>query len=276
MIITIVGLGVIGGSYAKALQNKGHTIYGIDHNQESIDQAIELGVIKDGSLHGDKFVDQSDIVIISLYPSLVIDFVKNHQFKKGCIITDATGIKEYMLQAVLTSLDEDVEFISGHPMAGREKRGFEYSSADVYKDANYLLVPHDKNKPETIKIMEELIYSMGFRRIRYLSAKEHDEIISFTSQLPHVLAVALINSDKQKYDTGNYIGDSYRDLTRIANINEDLWSELFLRNHANLIESIHQFEDQLSLIKTALINQDEEALRKLFIQSSIRREKLNP
>ena len=114
-------------------------------------------------------------------------------------------------------------------MAGREKKGFEYASKDVFKNANYILIEHPVNKKECIEFMEKFVGTLGFKSVKIMSPQAHDEIISFTSQLPHAIAVALINSDNEKYDTGKYIGDSYRDLTRIANINEALWSELFLR-----------------------------------------------
>ena len=122
--------------------------------------------------------------------------------------------------------------------------------------------------------MEDFVGTLGFKSVKIMSPQAHDEIISFTSQLPHAIAVALINSDNEKYDTGKYIGDSYRDLTRIANINEDLWSELFFRNSENLLNSIVTFEAQLALIKKALLENDEQLLKKLFIESSHRREKL--
>ena len=122
--------------------------------------------------------------------------------------------------------------------------------------------------------MEKFVGTLGFKSVKIMSPQAHDEIISFTSQLPHAIAVALINSDNEKYDTGKYIGDSYRDLTRIANINEDLWSELFLRNHDNLLNSIIIFEAQLDLIKQALVENDEQLLKELFIKSSQRRERL--
>ncbi len=159
-------------------------------------------------------------------------------------------------------------------MAGREKKGFEYASKEVFKNANYILIEHPVNKKESITFMEGFVAKLGFKSVKIMSPEAHDEIISFTSQLPHALAVALINSDNEKYNTGKYIGDSYRDLTRIANINESLWSELFLKNRDNLLNSIDSFEIQLDLIKQALLDEDESLLKQLFIKSSKRREKL--
>ena len=260
MIITVVGLGVIGGSFVKALKDLGHQVYGIDIDQKTLKSAKDGGYIIEGYQDGKEIISKSDLTIICLYPSLVLDFLKNNQFKKGSIITDAVGIKSY--------------FLSGHPMAGREKKGFEYASKEVFKNANYILIEHPVNKKESIAFMEEFVAKLGFKSVKIMSPEAHDEIISFTSQLPHALAVALINSDNEKYDTGKYIGDSYRDLTRIANINESLWSELFLKNRDNLLNSIDSFEVQLDLIKQALLDEDESLLKQLFIKSSKRREKL--
>ncbi|WP_296877521.1 prephenate dehydrogenase [Thomasclavelia sp.] len=274
MIITIVGLGVIGGSFAKALKGQGHQVYGIDVDQKTLKMAKDDGTIIEGFVDGKEIVSKSDLTIICLYPSLVIDFIKNNTFKKGSIISDAVGIKSYFLQEAIKLIDDEVEFVSGHPMAGREKKGYEYASKEVFKNANYILIEHPVNHKEAIEFMEEFVGTLGFKSVKIMSPEAHDEIISFTSQLPHALAVALINSDQQKYDTGKYIGDSYRDLTRIANINENLWSELFFRNKKYLLDSINLFENQLDLIKQALQNDDEQLLKDLFIESSKRREGL--
>lgn len=274
MIITVVGLGVVGGSFVKALKGQGHQVYGIDIDENTLKRAKDEGYIVEGYKDGNEIINKSDLTIICLYPSLVSDFIKNNQFKKGSIITDAVGIKSYFLQEAINLINQDVEFVSGHPMAGREKKGFEYASKDVFKNANYILIEHPVNKKECIEFMEQFVGTLGFKSVKIMSPQAHDEIISFTSQLPHAIAVALINSDNEKYDTGKYIGDSYRDLTRIANINEDLWSELFLRNRENLLKSIEAFELQLALIKQGLVENDEQILKKLFISSSKRREKL--
>ncbi|MFV0393667.1 MAG: prephenate dehydrogenase [Coprobacillaceae bacterium] len=274
MIITVVGLGVIGGSFIQALSGLGHQVYGIDIDETTLKQAKDDGYIVEGYTHDNGIIEKSDITIICLYPSLVLDFIKNHKFKPGSIISDAVGIKSYFLEEALQILDSSVEFVSGHPMAGREKKGYAYASKEVFKNANYILITHQQNKTETISFMETFVQNLGFKSVKIMSPYDHDEVISFTSQLPHAIAVALINSDQQKYDTGKYIGDSYRDLTRIANINEDLWSELFLRNKEYLLQSIETFEEELDNIKEAISSNDEDALKALFKESSKRREGL--
>lgn len=274
MKITVVGLGVIGGSFVKALKGKGYEVYGIDTNQQTLDMAKEEGCIIEGYLDGKDIIPKTDLTIICLYPSLVLDFIKNNQFKPGSIVTDAVGIKSYFLREALSIIPEDVEYISIHPMAGREKKGYQYASKQVFENANFIIVYHDDNKKSIIDFVQEFSKQLGFRSVKIMSPEAHDEIISFTSQLPHCLAVSLMNSDDQKYETGKYIGDSFRDLTRIANINEDLWDELFMNNKQYLLASIERFEEQLDILKNAIRDNDDESLKAAFRKSTKRREHL--
>jgi prephenate dehydrogenase len=277
MKILVVGLGVIGGSYAMALKAAGYEeIYGIDIDPETLKKAKSLGIIKEGYMNPKDILKEIDLVIISLYPRLVKNFILENKeyFKSGAIITDATGVKELFVKEILEILPKDVDFIFGHPMAGREKKGIDYASKEVFKGANYLITLTENNKKENIELLEKIIYELGFKNIKFVTPSYHDKMIGFTSQLPHAIAVALINSDEEGRETGKFIGDSYRDLTRIANINEDLWSELFFENKENLLESINNFLDELNKIKSALIDRDEKLLKELFIKSTKRREKL--
>lgn len=277
MRIVVVGLGVIGGSFTMALKEAGYDdVYGIDINEESLEKAKNLGLIKDGFTDGNGIIKSADFIIISLYPRLVKKFILDNKenFKDGAIITDATGIKKMFIDDIINILPENIDFVFGHPMAGREKKGIDFASSTVFKGANYILTPVARNKEENLKMIEDLVYKIGFKRVRRITPEYHDEMIGYTSQLPHSLAVALVNSDVEGRETGNFIGDSYRDLTRIANINEDLWSELFLGNKENLLKSIENFEIELDKIKYAIENDDKETLRELFIKSTKRREKL--
>ena len=277
MKIVVVGLGVIGGSFTMALKKAGFDdVYGIDINEESLKKAEEKGLIKEGFTSGDKIVKDADLIIISLYPRLVKKFILDNKnnFKDGAVITDATGIKKLFIEDVLNILPSNIDFVFGHPMAGREKKGIDFASAEVFNEANYIITPVERNKPENLDMIEDLVYKLGFKNVRRITPEYHDEMIGYTSQLPHALAVALINSDIEGRETGSFIGDSYRDLTRIANINEDLWSELFLGNKKNLLKSIENFEKELDKIKNAIKDDDTESLKKLFIKSTARREKL--
>lgn len=277
MKILVVGLGVIGGSFTMALKEAGYDdVYGIDINEETLVKAKNLRLIKEGFTSGEEIVKEADLIIISLYPRLVKKFINDNKdkFKDGAVITDATGIKKLFVEDIVNILPNNIDFIFGHPMAGREKKGIDFATSEVFKGANYILTPVDRNKEENLKLIENLAYEIGFKRVRKISPEHHDEMIGFTSQLPHALAVALVNSDVEGRDTGSFIGDSYRDLTRIANINEDLWSELFLGNKDNLLMSIQNFENELDKIKYAIQNDNKEVLKELFIKSTKRREKL--
>lgn len=277
MKIVIVGLGVIGGSFAMALRESGYNeVYGIDIDEKTIKKAIEMNLIKDGSTNGEHLLKNADLVIISIYPKLIKKFIKenNHNFKDGSIITDTTGIKRLFINEIRDVIPKNVDFIFGHPMAGREKKGLDFASKDVFKNANYILVDTEYNKSKNIDILENIIYSIGFSKIKKVSSQFHDEIISFTSQLPHVLSVALINSDEEGRETGDYIGDSYRDLTRIANINEDLWCELFMGNKENLLNSIDRFINQIYCLKESIENNNDSFLIEQFRKASKRRQKL--
>lgn len=274
MIITVVGLGVIGGSFVKALKGKGYDVYGVDCDQQTLEMAKAEGCIIEGYLDGHQIISQSDLTIICLYPSKVLDFISEHTFKKGSIVTDVVGIKSYFLNQALSRIDQDVEYISGHPMAGREKKGYLYASQEVFQNANYIVIQHEHNQIDKIEWMRQFVGQLGFKSVKIMSPYDHDEIISYTSQLPHTLAVAFMNSDDEKYETGKYIGDSFRDLTRIANINADLWAELFFHNRDYLLASMERFEKQFDLLKQAIASGDEKSLKEMFWQSSKRREKL--
>mgnify|MGYP003448295776 FL=1 len=251
MRVVVVGLGVIGGSFCMALKNNGYNdVYGIDKDKNTLKKAKDMGIIKEGYLDGKYILKSADLVIISIYPKLLIDFIKENKdnFKEGAIITDTTGIKEMFVDDIVNIIPSEVDFIFGHPMAGREKKGIDYADDKVFKGANYIITPISINKEENIELIKNLAYNLGFKNIKVITPRFHDKIIAFTSQLPHVLAVSLINSDEEDRDTGYFIGDSYRDLTRIANINEELWTELFLGNKENLLEVFDKFNEEFLFI----------------------------
>jgi len=278
MNICIIGLGLIGGTYALALRDNPQVkkISAIDIDETSIKKALEKKIIDAGATSGEKLLKEADLVIISLYPNLIVDFIKSNldNFKDNAIITDAAGVKKGIMNEI-NKLPLKADFIFGHPMAGREKVGLDFADKNIFKNANYILTPQEKNKTENIKILKDLIFSMGFKNVTEIKACEHDEIISFTSQLTHAIAVALVNSDNQKFNTNLFVGDSYRDLTRIAKINSKLWSELFLENKDNLIEKIDAFQEKLDEIKKALVEHNPSKLIEEFKESTKRRESID-
>lgn len=277
MKILIVGLGVIGGGYAMALKEAGYSeVYGIDTNEETLKKAKEMKIIKEGFTREDEIISEMDLIVLAIYPNLVKNFiVKNkNKFKENALITDVTGIKQLFINDIVEILPQNIDFVFAHPMAGRENKGIDYATNKVFQGANFLIVETKKNKEENIRKIENLAKEMGFKHIKRTTPAFHDEMIAFTSQLPHVLAVALTNSDIENRNTGEFIGDSYRDLTRIANMNEKLWSLLFLGNKKNLIEAMNNFEAEFDKIKKCIEENDEKNLQKLFIKSTIRREQL--
>lgn len=273
MKVLIVGLGLIGGAYAYRLSNKGYEVYGSDINSFAIDYAKKNKFIIDGDTDPSKYLSNMDLVILAIYPQAIINFLTkyNKYLNENQIITDVCGVKtSFVKEAVI--LAKPAVYLSHHPMAGREKIGIEYSKECVFEGANFLITPIDDETEKEVEILKKIGLDLGFNRISVMDISKHDRMIGFTSQLTHAIAVSLVNSDRDE-DTKNYIGDSYRDLTRIAMINETLWSELFLENRIFLLNHINSFEKQLNLLKEALLDDDKEALEKLFISSTkIRKE----
>ena len=277
-MIGIVGLGVIGGSYAMALKAAGlGPVAGMDVDQAALDQALAMGIIQQGGRPDKALLGQCHLVIIALYPALVPGFLAEHRdhFRENCLITDATGVKYQLSLKLEGLLRPDVDFVMGHPMAGREKMGLAFASAQVFQGANYILVPTPRNREENLRRVEALARALGFASVRRGGPQTHDQLIAYTPQLPPAMAVALMNSDRPGRETGRFIGDSYRDLTRIARINDKLWAELFLENKEALLEAMDRFTQQLALIRQAVAQEDEAALRGLMRKSTRRREALD-
>lgn len=276
MKIGIVGLGLIGGTYARSLRKYPYEIVGIDINEKALKYALENDIIDRGTNTPKDVLNELDVVFLCLYPKDTIKFIQtniNH-FKKGAIISDAVGIKRRLIDALDIYFDDDVEFVFAHPIAGRETTGVEHSDQSIFKDANFIITPTLKNTDEALNLIETLAKQMGFKNVSRLTDIQHDEIIGFTSQLTHAIALALINSDDQAYDTKLFIGDSYKDLTRIAKFNDSLWAELFINNKDYLVKHINKFEKQLDLFKEALANKDIQKLQELMQEATLRRRQI--
>lgn len=272
----IVGLGLLGGSYAKGLKEAGYRVYGIARRRETIDYALNHGLIDDGSIEPEAFLDQADVVIFGLYPHIMIDWIKEHQhaFRPHTLLTDVSGVKVNVADTIQSFLRDDVEFIAAHPMAGRETSGIEYANTEMFKDANYIIVPTEKNSEEAVAASRQIAEILQFHHIATLSMQEHDEMIGFLSQLTHVIAVSLMNTHDNSHLV-EYTGDSFRDLTRIAKINETMWTELFLLNKKILLHEIDAFANELKHFRDTLENEDTEEMKRLFIQSTQRRKKFD-
>ena len=275
--ILIVGLGVVGGSYAMALTAAGYkNVYAVNRSEASLKKAVQAGIVKGGSVNIEDFAAKADIAVIAVYPTGAEECARKlgALMKKGSLVTDVLGIKRYYSEKISAVLPDYIDYVPAHPMAGREKRGLDYASADVLKGANFIITPITRSTFGGIEAVKTLACDMGFGKIRTLTPEEHDRVIAYTSQLPHALAVSLINSDEEDSGTGDFIGDSFRDLTRIAEINADLWQELFIGNGENLIAAIDMFTEQLSAIRKAVEEKNRESLVKQFEKSSARRHSL--
>ena len=271
--ILIIRLGVIGGSYDAALTNAGYNVRCITKEQKDIDYALERNMISYGTTEISKeIILDSELIIFALYPKIFIDWIKENQnlFSPGTLITDVTGVKSGVVCEVQRILRDDVEFIAAHPMAGRERSGVEYSDPKVFIGANYIVTPSEKNTEEAIEICKELGRTLGFSRISELSAKKHDEMIAFLSQLTHCIAVSLMNCNTAP-ELEKYTGDSFRDLTRIAKINDRMWSELFLLNKEPLIEQMDLFIKEFTEFRNLIENDETEKIREKMRNSTERR-----
>lgn len=276
MNIGVVGVGLIGGSYAKALKKYPYKVYGIDINQESLDYALENNIIDIGTSNPREVLKDLDVVFLCLYPSDAIKFVRDNinNFKRDSIISDVVGVKRYMVDKLDVYFNDDVEFVFAHPIAGRETSGVKYSDENIFKGANFVITPTKYNKDESVNLIKTLAKQMGFKNVSLISDVEHDEIIAFTSQLTHAISLSLVNSDDDKYDTSMFIGDSYKDLTRISMINEKLWTELFLNNKDFLLKQIDKFETQMDILKEAIKNKDTEKLNNIMRTATNKRRKI--
>ena len=260
--ILIVGLGLMGGSVAKGLKRLGYHVEAIDKKQSSIDFAEANGIIDKGYAYPDETaIRKADVMIFALYPEVFKEWVaaQQHRFKDGLLITDVTGVKSCIVYDIQSMLRDDVEYVPAHPMAGREVYGVENADDRIFLGANFIVAPTDRNTPEGIEWCKGLGKILGFRKISVLTPEEHDEMIGFVSQLTHVIAVSLMTCNDNTHLV-DYTGDSFRDLTRIASINEKMWSELFLLNKEFLLKHMDAFISEMSAFRDLLAADDREGL----------------
>ena len=271
----VIGLGVLGGSYVEGLSKSGYSCVGIDIDESAITYAKEKGwIVKGGT--DPRLVEEADIVVSCLYPKAFVQWIKENQkyIKKNALLTDVTGVKRNVIKNVNAILRSDIEFIACHPMAGKEFKGILYADASKFESANFIIVPTNENTTEAIQTAHQLAEILGFSMIAELSAEEHDKMIGFLSQLTHVIAVSLMNVTDNSHLV-DYTGDSFRDLTRIAEINESMWPELFIENKDYLLNEITSFQNALADMKQMIENEDYDGIKQKMILSTERRKKFN-
>ena len=271
--ILIVGLGLIGGSLAEGLTRLGFEVGALTRSRSSVDYALQKGIIREGTTDPEaEFLGRWDLVIFSLYPHVFVEWIEKYQhlLKKGAVLTDVTGVKGKLVPKVQALLREDLEFVPAHPMAGREVYGVQNADASIFRGANFIITPTERNSEQAIGRIEELARMLGFRKVSRLSLEEHDEMIGFLSQLTHCIAVTLMDC-KESAHMVDYTGDSFRDLTRIARINEDMWTELFLENREELLSQMELFASKFEELRQALESGNTEKMKEMMRLSTLRR-----
>lgn len=271
MKIFIVGLGLMGASYALGLKDS-FKVYGYDKNKEVVKKAIDEGLIISDQLEE---IKTADLILLALYPKDNISFLNeykhlfNHQ-----VITDLSGTKVWMIDQIEKIMPETIRYISHHPMAGKESSGYDYKNIEMFKGANFLIIPTKYTDQTSYDYLDEVHKTLGFGKKTIMTGDQHDELIAFTSQLTHVIAVSLVNSDTHLL-TKEATGDSYRDLTRIAKINEVMWTELFIENKEKLLVQIDQITEELTKMKRLIATEDKPKLKEKLKQATEKRKQFD-
>ncbi|MBE6680119.1 MAG: prephenate dehydrogenase [Ruminococcaceae bacterium] len=272
MNIFITGLGLIGGSLAKAISIRtNHTVFGADKNEDTIKKAIECGAIHKSGTADDLAI--ADIVIVALYPAATVRFIKENLavFKKDAIIVDTCGVKNEVFDGLRDLLkDKCVNFIGGHPMAGIERSGFDYSFESLFDGASMILCPEICKDDTAVQTLSGFFTSLGFGKITISTADHHDKVIAFTSQLAHVVSSAYVHG---KYATEHkgFSAGSFKDMTRVARLNADMWTELFFENRENLSVACGELIENLEKFKTALDTLNREKMHALLTNGNERK-----
>jgi len=273
--VAIAGLGLIGGSFAKAYKTSGHTVYGLDSDSTMLGFARLSGAVDDAL--SEENIGECGLVIIALYPKDAIEFLeKNASFiSQTAMVIDCCGTKRDVCAACFTIAEKSgFTFVGGHPMAGKQYSGFKYSSANLFNKASMILVPERFDDMALVDRAKKLLEPCGFGTITVTTAEKHDEMIAFTSQMAHIVSNAYIKSPKAKAHRGFSAG-SYKDLTRVAYLNETMWSELFLENRDNLIKELNYFIQSVTKYRDALAEADEGTLRELLREGKVRKEEVD-
>ena len=271
MKIVTVGLGLIGGSLCKAIKkHTDHLVGGIDIDRRTVKMALSQNAID----YEAKDVSEADVSIISLFPPTIINYIKENAdlFKEGSIVIDTGGIKKKIVDEVTDILAErGVTFIGVHPMAGREFSGFEYSLDNLFDNASFIMTPTEKTPEKEQNLIEDLARSIHFKKVVKASPEEHDRIIAFTSQLAHVVSNGYIKSPTHAEQLGFSAG-SFQDLTRVAKLNEDMWTPLFIMNKEPLCFEIDHIIEKLREYRDAISDEDSTRLRELLREGRILKE----
>lgn len=268
MRIIVVGLGLIGGSFCKALKKyTEHHIIGVDSDPNTLDLAISMEAIDEViPMHRLDLLRRGDLVIVAIPPKDIVDFILDNKdnFQKGAVVTDVCGVKEYIVKNVSEPLRETgVEFIGSHPMAGTEYSGFTFAKETMFVNASYLVTPTERTDREKLDMLKQLAYRIGFKTVLETTPEIHDRSIAYTSQLAHVVSNSYIRSTTLPYERGFSAG-SFLDMTRVARLDENIWCDLFLLNRDNLLAEVDQLLEHIGQMREKLEAGDREGIRLLL------------
>ena len=275
MTVGIVGLGLMGGSFAKAYCEAGHRVLAHNRSRDTLNAAIISG-IAEGELN-EETIGECDLVILALYPRATVDYLQRmaKYIQPHTVVVDTCGIKRQVCDACFPIAEaHGFTFVGGHPMAGTQFSGFKYSRASMYKDASMILVPPVDAEPLLLAKVEKMLSPCRFGRMTVTTAENHDRMIAFSSQMAHVVSNAFVKSPSARQHKG-YSAGSYKDMTRVAWLNETMWAELFLENKDFLLGELDVLMENLAMYRAALADSDEPRMKELLKEGRLIKEEVD-
>ncbi|WP_329778576.1 prephenate dehydrogenase [Allisonella histaminiformans] len=271
--VAVIGLGLMGGSFAERLTELGCFVIGFNRTVETAERALTMGIVK--SVDPEE-LKKAEIVIFCTPVKGTLAFLREHAdwLKAGAILTDIAGVKDHTWPLIRELLPPGMDFVQAHPMCGREGAGLSQADGTIFRDCNYVLIPEKENKPENLALIAALARALGAWHVPQVTSEAHDRFIAYTSGLPHAVAASLMNSESYEKDTGMFIGGSFTDATRVADINSRLWTSLFLSNRDKILAEMESFQESLCKLRKALETEDAEALCEFFTEAKRRRREM--
>ena len=271
--VAVIGLGLMGGSFAERLTELGCFVIGFNRTVETAERALTMGIVQ--SIDPED-LKKAEIVIFCTPVKGTLAFLREHAdwLKAGAVLTDIAGVKDHTWPLIRELLPPGMDFVQAHPMCGREGAGLSQADGTIFRDCNYVLIPEKENKPENLALIAELARALVARHVPQVTSEAHDRFIAYTSGLPHAVAASLMNSESYEKDTGMFIGGSFTDATRVADINGRLWTSLFLSNRDKILAEMDSFQESLCKLRQALEAEDAEALCEFFTEARRRRREM--
>lgn len=273
LTVAVVGLGLMGGSFCKRLKEIGCHVIGFNRTKEVAKKALSMGIID--SMEEEE-IRNAKIIIFCTPEKGTLGFLKEkaHLLGADTVLTDIAGVKNGFRNRLKEVLPKGLDFISAHPMCGREGEGIDQADGAIFDGANYIIIEEEGNRKENVLLISSLAKAMGCAHVPVVSEEEHDKAVAFTSDLTHVIATSLMNSASFTEETKNFVGGSFKDETRVADINETLWTSLFLENREKLLSEIGHFKESLERIEQAIREEKEEEIKQFLGEAREKRRNL--